>query len=57
MNMYWVYDLPNWLIGLMVFMVAALDNPYRGRISVSPEPLERVYQQMERPRQDSRLPQ
>ena len=27
------------LIGLMVFMVAALDNPYRGKISVSPEPL------------------
>ncbi len=34
------------LIGLMVFMVAALDNPYRGKINVSPEPLERVYSQM-----------
>jgi hypothetical protein len=30
----------------MVFMVAALDNPYRGKISVGPEPLERVYQQI-----------
>lgn len=42
----WMTVLFSALIGLMVFMVAALDNPYRGKISVSPEPLERVYQQM-----------
>jgi hypothetical protein len=34
------------LIGLMIFMVAALDNPYRGKISVGPEPFERVYNRM-----------
>lgn len=42
----WMTILFAGLIGLMVFMVAALDNPYRGKISVSPEPLERVYSQM-----------
>ena len=29
----------------MLFLVAALDNPYRGKVSVSPEPLEQIYQQ------------
>jgi hypothetical protein len=33
------------LLGLMIYLIAALDNPYRGKISVTPEPLERVYQQ------------
>jgi hypothetical protein len=42
----WMTLLFSALIGLMVFMVAALDNPYRGKISVGPEPLERVYQQI-----------
>ncbi len=37
------------LLGLMVFMVADLDNPYRGKISVGPEPFERVYNQMTKP--------
>jgi hypothetical protein len=37
------------LIGLMIFMIAALDNPYRGKISVSPEALERVYSRMMQP--------
>jgi hypothetical protein len=45
----WMTVLFSALIGLMVFMVAALDNPYRGKISVSPEPLERVYRQMINP--------
>ena len=42
----WMTILFSGLLGLMVFMVAALDNPYRGKISVSPEPLQRVYSQM-----------
>jgi hypothetical protein len=46
----WMTVLFSALIGLMVFMVAALDNPYRGKISVRPEPLERVYRQMVSPR-------
>jgi len=49
----WMTLLFSALIGLMVFMVAALDNPYRGKISVSPEPLERVYRQMVNPRRYS----
>ncbi len=47
----WMTLLFSGLIGLMVFMVAALDNPYRGKISVSPEPFERVYAQMIKPGQ------
>ncbi|MGC1781053.1 MAG: hypothetical protein WA708_00875 [Acidobacteriaceae bacterium] len=42
----WMTILFAGLIGLMVFMIAALDNPYRGKISVSPEPLQRVYSLM-----------
>ena len=34
------------LLGLLIFLIGVLDNPYRGRISVSPEPLERVYEQI-----------
>ena len=45
----WMTVFFSALIGLMVFMVAALDNPYRGNIRVSPEPLERVYRQMVNP--------
>jgi hypothetical protein len=45
----WMTVLFAGLIGLMVFMTAALDNPYRGKISVSPEPLQRVYIQMLKP--------
>ena len=33
------------MLGLIIFQIAVLDNPYRGRVSVSPEPLEQVYQQ------------
>lgn len=42
----WMTVLLSVLLGLMIFIVAALDNPYRGAISVSPEPLVRVYGQM-----------
>jgi hypothetical protein len=43
---FWLTVMFSALIGLLIFLVAALDNPYRGRISVTPEPLERVYQQI-----------
>jgi len=45
----WMTVLFAGLLGLMVFMVAALDNPYRGKISVSSDPLVRVYQIMNKP--------
>ncbi len=45
----WMTILFSGLLGLMVFMVAALDNPYRGKISVGPDPLVRVYGLMNNP--------
>lgn len=43
---FWMTVLFSALIGLLIYLVASLDNPYRGRVSVTPEPLERVYQQI-----------
>lgn len=43
---FWMTILFACLLGLLIFLIAVLDNPYRGKISVSPEPLERVYQQI-----------
>ena len=34
------------LLMAIIFLIAVLDNPYRGKVSVTPEPLERVYQQI-----------
>jgi hypothetical protein len=31
---------------LLIYLIASLDNPYRRHISVSPEPLQRVYEQI-----------
>ena len=45
----WMTILFSALLALLIFLIAVLDNPYRGKISVSPEPLERVYQQMMSP--------
>lgn len=36
------------LLGLMIFLIGTLDNPFRGRGSVSPAPIERVYDQLMR---------
>ena len=36
------------LLGLLVFIVAILDNPFRGRVSVGSEPLELVLKQLVR---------
>jgi hypothetical protein len=33
-------------LGLLIFLVAAMDRPYRGEISVGPEAFEAVRQQM-----------
>jgi hypothetical protein len=45
----WMTILFSGLLGLMIYLVAVLDNPYRGKVSVSPEPLERVYEQVMTP--------
>jgi nitrate reductase gamma subunit len=43
---FWMTILFSALIGLLIYLVASLDNPYRGHVSVTPEPLERVYEQI-----------
>jgi hypothetical protein len=45
----WMTTLLSVLLGLIIFLIAVLDNPYRGRLSVTPEPLERVYEQIMTP--------
>ena len=46
---FWMTVLFSSLLGLLIFLIAVLDNPYRGRLSVTPEPLERVYEQIMSP--------
>jgi hypothetical protein len=36
------------LAGLLIFLVAAMDNPYRGNVSIGPEDFELVYNQLMR---------
>jgi hypothetical protein len=43
---FWMTILFSALIGLLIYLIASLDNPYRGRVSVTPEPLQRVYEQI-----------
>ncbi len=43
---FWMTVLLTALLGLMIFLVAAMDNPFRGKISVGPDPLQRVYDQL-----------
>jgi Protein of unknown function (DUF4239) len=45
----WMTTLLSVLLGLIIFLIAVLDNPYRGRLSVTPEPLQQVYQQIMTP--------
>lgn len=46
---FWMTILFSALLALLIFLIAVLDNPYRGKIGVSPEPLERVYEQIMSP--------
>jgi hypothetical protein len=46
---FWMTVLFSSLLGLLIFLIAVLDNPYRGKLSVTPEPLERVYEQVMSP--------
>ncbi|HEY4010763.1 MAG TPA: hypothetical protein VGM11_11480 [Acidobacteriaceae bacterium] len=42
----WLSVVFSILIALPIYIIVALDNPYRGQISVGPEPLERVHDQL-----------
>jgi hypothetical protein len=48
---FWLTVFFSVLIGLLIYLIVSLDNPYRGRVSVSPEPLELVYRQIMVPSQ------
>ena len=45
---FWMTALMSGLLGLMIFLVGTLDNPFRGRVSVGPDLLEMVYDQVMR---------
>jgi hypothetical protein len=42
---FWLSIVYSILIGLLIYLIVSLDNPYRGHISVGPDPLVRVYEQ------------
>ena len=46
---FWLTLLTSSLLGLMIFLLAAMDNPYRGKISVGPEACEIVYERVMKP--------
>jgi hypothetical protein len=33
-------------LGTMIFLIAAMDHPFRGEVSVTPEPFEALYKHM-----------
>jgi hypothetical protein len=39
------------ILGLIIFLIAELDNPFRGAVSIGQESLERVYEGVMKPRQ------
>jgi hypothetical protein len=41
---FWMTIMLSALLGLLIFLLGALDNPFRGEISVGPEAFELVYQ-------------
>jgi hypothetical protein len=42
------------ILGLIIFLIAELDNPFRGTVSIGPESLARVYEGIMKPRQSGR---
>ncbi|TSA49293.1 MAG: hypothetical protein D4R48_03685 [Nitrosomonadales bacterium] len=38
MMFYWIYDIPSLALAvLLLLFIAAMDNPFRGSVSISPE--------------------
>ena len=33
---------PSMFLGLVIFLIAAMDNPFRGEVSVTPDPFRQV---------------
>lgn len=40
---FWMTVFLSVLLGLLIYLLGALDNPFRGDIRVSPEPFEIMY--------------
>jgi hypothetical protein len=40
----WMTALMSGLLGLIIFLIATLDNPFRGKVAVGPDAIETVYQ-------------
>lgn len=43
---FWMTGLLSGLLGLMIFLIGTLDNPFRGKVSIGPESIVRVYNQL-----------
>ena len=39
------------ILGLVIFLIAELDNPFRGQVSIGPDAIARVYEDVMKPRQ------
>ena len=46
---FWMTVMFSGLLALLIFLLAAMDNPFRGEISVSPEAFELVYERLMKP--------
>ena len=46
---FWMTVMLSGLLGLLISLLAALDHPFRGEISVGPEAFEMVYEQLMKP--------
>ena len=46
---FWMTIMFSGLLGLLIFLLAAMDNPLRGEVSVGPEAFELVYKQLMQP--------
>jgi hypothetical protein len=52
---FWMTIMFSGLLGLLIFLLAAMDNPFRGEVSVGPEAFEMVYQQLMKPGNPARV--
>ena len=43
---FWMTVMLSALLGLLIYLLAALDNPFRGEISVGPRPFEVLYSRL-----------
>jgi hypothetical protein len=47
---YWIYDIPNLALAVLILLfIAAMDNPFRGSVSISPEAFQLVQKKLMTP--------